>query len=43
MSWILGQFWIVAVLIPVFLLFYSVRVLREYERGVTFLLGRSGR
>jgi regulator of protease activity HflC (stomatin/prohibitin superfamily) len=40
MSWILGQFWVVAVLIPVFLLFYSVRVLREYERGVIFLLGR---
>jgi regulator of protease activity HflC (stomatin/prohibitin superfamily) len=40
MSWILGQFWIIAVLVPVFLLLYSVRVLREYERGVIFLLGR---
>ena len=40
MSWILGQFWIVSVLIPLFLLFYSLRVLREYERGVIFLLGR---
>jgi regulator of protease activity HflC (stomatin/prohibitin superfamily) len=40
MSWILGQFWIIAVLIPIFLLFYGVRVLREYERGVIFLLGR---
>jgi regulator of protease activity HflC (stomatin/prohibitin superfamily) len=40
MSWILGQFWIIAVLIPVLLLFYGVKVLREYERGVIFLLGR---
>jgi regulator of protease activity HflC (stomatin/prohibitin superfamily) len=40
MSWILGQISIIAVLIPIFLLFYSVRVLREYERGVIFLLGR---
>jgi regulator of protease activity HflC (stomatin/prohibitin superfamily) len=40
MSWILGQIWIIAVLIPIVLLFYSVRVLREYERGVIFLLGR---
>lgn len=40
MSWIVGQIWIIAVLIPIFLLFYSVRVLREYERGVIFMLGR---
>jgi regulator of protease activity HflC (stomatin/prohibitin superfamily) len=40
MSWILGQFWIIAFLILVFLLLSGVRVLREYERGVTFLLGR---
>jgi regulator of protease activity HflC (stomatin/prohibitin superfamily) len=40
MSWILGQFWIIAILIPIFLLFYSIKVLREYERAVIFLLGR---
>jgi regulator of protease activity HflC (stomatin/prohibitin superfamily) len=40
MSWILGQFWLIAVLIPIFLLLYSVKVLREYERAVIFLLGR---
>jgi regulator of protease activity HflC (stomatin/prohibitin superfamily) len=40
MSWVLGQFWLVVILILIFLLFYSVKVLREYERGVIFLLGR---
>src|SRR5499427_3462379 len=40
MSWIVGQIWIIAVLDPIFLPFYSVRVLRAYERGVIFLLGR---
>jgi regulator of protease activity HflC (stomatin/prohibitin superfamily) len=40
MSWVLGQFWLVVILILIFLLFYGVRVLREYERGVIFLLGR---
>jgi regulator of protease activity HflC (stomatin/prohibitin superfamily) len=39
MSWILGQFWIVVILITIFL-HSTIRVLREYERGVIFLLGR---
>src|SRR5262244_944926 len=40
MPWIVGQLWLLIVLIPLFLLYYSVRILREYERGVVFLLGR---
>jgi len=37
---ILEQSWIIVVLIPVFIILYSFRILREYERGVVFLLGR---
>ena len=40
MSWIIDQFWILVVLIPIGILFYSIRILREYERGVVFQLGR---
>ncbi|MBL6952157.1 MAG: slipin family protein [Alphaproteobacteria bacterium] len=40
MSWILNEAWIVVVLIPVFILLYSLKILREYERGVVFVLGR---
>ncbi len=37
---ILNQSWIIIVLIPLFIILYSFRILREYERGVVFLLGR---
>jgi regulator of protease activity HflC (stomatin/prohibitin superfamily) len=37
---LLEQSWIIIVLIPVFIVLYSFRILREYERGVVFLLGR---
>ena len=40
MSMIINQSWIIIVLIPLFILFYSLKILREYERGVIFLLGR---
>ena len=40
MTEILNQSWIIIVLIPVFIILYSFRILREYERGVVFLLGR---
>jgi len=32
--------WIVAAVVPIAIIAYSLRVLREYERGVVFLLGR---
>ncbi|MGI9385917.1 MAG: slipin family protein, partial [Methyloligellaceae bacterium] len=40
MTSILDQFWLLVLLIPIFILVYSFRILREYERGVIFLLGR---
>ena len=40
MSWLISQAWIVVVLIPLLILFYSLKILREYERGVVFMLGR---
>ena len=40
MSWILNEIWLVVALIPIALLIYSFKILREYERGVIFLLGR---
>jgi regulator of protease activity HflC (stomatin/prohibitin superfamily) len=40
MTWIFEQSWVLVVLIPVLVLLYSFRILREYERGVVFLLGR---
>ena len=40
MAWIINEAWIVVVLIPLFVLLYSLKILREYERGVVFLLGR---
>ncbi len=40
MSWLIGQAWTIVVLVPLFILFSSLRILREYERGVVFLLGR---
>ena len=40
MSWILDGAWILTILIPLAILFYSLRILREYERAVVFVLGR---
>ncbi|MGI9382081.1 MAG: slipin family protein [Methyloligellaceae bacterium] len=40
MSWYLDGAWIVIVLIPLAILFYSLKILREYERAVVFVLGR---
>ena len=40
MSWLISQAWIVVFLIPLLILFYSLKILREYERGVVFFLGR---
>ncbi len=40
MSWIVEQSWILVVLIPLIIVFYSLKILREYERAVVFQLGR---
>ena len=40
MNLILFEAWLIAVLIPLIILAISIRILREYERGVIFLLGR---
>ncbi len=40
MTWLINEAWTIIVLIPVFILFYSLKILREYERGVVFVLGR---
>lgn len=40
MPWIVEQSWIIIILIPLIILFYSLKILREYERAVVFQLGR---
>jgi regulator of protease activity HflC (stomatin/prohibitin superfamily) len=40
MNWFVEQSWALVVLLPILLVFYSFRVMREYERAVVFLLGR---
>ena len=40
MDWIISEIWLVVVLIPILIVFWSLKVMREYERGVVFLLGR---
>ncbi len=40
MTWILSQAWIVVALALLLVIASALRVLREYERGVIFLLGR---
>jgi len=40
MTWILNQAWFLVALISFLILLYSFRILREYQRGVIFLLGR---
>jgi regulator of protease activity HflC (stomatin/prohibitin superfamily) len=40
MTWILNQAWLRVALFPFLILLQSFRILREYQRGVIFLLGR---
>ncbi|MCP4319289.1 MAG: slipin family protein [Hyphomicrobiales bacterium] len=40
MTEIINQSWVLVGLIPLFILFSALKILREYERGVVFLLGR---
>lgn len=40
MTWLMGEIWIVVIFIPLLFILSALRVLREYERGVVFLLGR---
>ena len=41
MAWVINDLLIVVVvLLPILVLLYSLKILREYERGVVFLLGR---
>ena len=40
MAWLINEAWTLIILIPVLVLLYSLKILREYERGVVFLLGR---
>lgn len=40
MDWLIGQAWIIPAIILLIILASALRVLREYERGVIFLLGR---
>ena len=40
MTWILGQFSLIVVVVLLGILAYSLKILREYERGVVFMLGR---
>lgn len=41
MAWVINDLLIViVVLLPLLVVFYSLKILREYERGVVFLLGR---
>ena len=40
MTEILDQSWIIIFLVPLLIVLYSFRILREYQRGVVFLLGR---
>ena len=40
MQMLAGELWIIVIVIPFLIVAASLRVLREYERGVVFLLGR---
>ena len=40
MTEIFEQSWVIIFLVPAFIVLYSIKILREYERGVVFLLGR---
>ena len=40
MTEILEQSWILILLIPLFIVLSALKILREYERGVVFMLGR---
>lgn len=40
MNQILDLSWVIIFIVPIAIILYSFRILREYERGVIFLLGR---
>lgn len=40
MTWLISEIWIVVILAPVLLVLYSLKIMREYERAVVFLLGK---
>jgi regulator of protease activity HflC (stomatin/prohibitin superfamily) len=40
MTEILNQAWLLVILVPLLIVLQSLRILREYQRGVVFLLGR---
>lgn len=40
MPYVIDQFWLFIILIPLIILGASIKILLEYERGVIFLLGR---
>ena len=40
MSDLVNHSWILVIAIPILIVLYSLKILREYERGVVFLLGR---
>ncbi len=40
MSWLIEQIWVLIALLPILIILYSFKIMREYERAVVFLLGR---
>lgn len=40
MTWLMSEIWIAVIFLPIMIILYSLKILREYERGVVFLLGR---
>ncbi len=40
MTWLMGEIWTVVIVVPLLVLLASLKIMREYERGVVFLLGK---
>lgn len=40
MQMLVGELWIIVIAVPLIIVAASIKILREYERGVIFLLGR---
>ena len=40
MNWIVSEAWILIIVIPLLVVAYSLKIMREYERAVVFMLGR---
>ncbi|MHA1566818.1 MAG: slipin family protein [Alphaproteobacteria bacterium] len=40
MTWLISEIWIVVILAPILLLLSSLKIMREYERAVVFVLGK---